>query len=239
MSSSPTATPSPAATGSGAGGSPRRRGVLIAGVIAALVVVALIVAIVASGGDDDEAQDSPSGSTVAGGGAAPAQQQPVTVDGTALPELPDGDDPAIGMTPPTLEGYSFDGSPIEIAPGGTDKMVVFLAHWCPHCNREVPVILQWQEEGRVPEGLEVIGVATASDESAPNYPPSEWLADFGWTWPTLADSPDNEAAQAYGVNGFPFIVVVGADGTVKGRFSGEMGLDALDQAVRDALGTPT
>ena len=56
--------------------------------------------------------------------------------------------------------------------------------------------------------------------------------------PTLADSADNEAAQAYGVSGFPFIVVVGEDGTVKGRFSGEMGLDDLDQAVREALGTP-
>ena len=62
--------------------------------------------------------------------------------------------------------------------------------------------------------------------------------DFGWPWPTLADSADNEAALSYGVSGFPFFVVIGEDGTVKGRFSGEMGLDDLDQAVREALGTP-
>jgi hypothetical protein len=41
------------------------------------------------------------------------------------------------------------------------------------------VLLEWEETGRVPEGLEVIGVATATDESAPNYPPSAWLANFG------------------------------------------------------------
>jgi thiol-disulfide isomerase/thioredoxin len=209
--------------------------VLIGVAIAVLVVVALVIAVVASGGDDG---DGGAGSDGGDGSAAVQEQQLVVVDGSPLPELAGGDDAAIGMTPPTLQGASFDGSPVEIVPGGTDKMVVFLAHWCSHCNAEVPVLLEWEETGRVPEGLEVIGVATATDESAPNYPPSAWLADFGWPWPTLADSADNEAALAYGVNGFPFFAVIGEDGTVKGRFSGEMGLEALDQAVREALGTP-
>jgi hypothetical protein len=64
------------------------------------------------------------------------------------------------------------------------------------------------------------------------------IEGFDWTWPTLADSPENEAAPAYGVNVFPFFAIVGADGTVKGRFSGEMGLEDLDQSVREVLGTP-
>jgi cytochrome c biogenesis protein CcmG, thiol:disulfide interchange protein DsbE len=233
MSSSRTTTPSRPSPASGGGGSSSsRRGVLIGVAIALLVVVALVIAIVASGGDDGDGGDGGGGASVQG------EQQPVVIDGTPLPELAAGDDAAIGMTPPTLQGASFDGSPLEIIPGGTDKMVVFLAHWCPHCNAEVPVLVEWQEKGRVPEGLDVIGVATASDESAPNYPPSKWLEGLGWPWPALADSSENEAAQAYGVNVFPFFVIVGEDGTVKGRFSGEMGLDDLDQAVRDALGTP-
>ena len=231
MSSSRTTTPSKPSSASGGGGSSSpRRGVLIGLAIALLVAVALIIAVVASGGDDGDGGN--------GGAAVQGEQQPVVVDGSPLPELAGGADPAVGMTPPTLQGSSFDGSPIEIVPGGTDKMVVFLAHWCSHCNAEVPVLLEWQEAGRVPEGLEVIGVATASDESAPNYPPSAWLEDFGWPWPTLADSAQNEAALSYGVSGFPFFAIIGEDGTVKGRLSGEMGLDDLDQAVRDALGTP-
>ncbi len=230
MSSSRTTTPSKPASASGGGSSSPRRGVIIGVAIALLVAVALVIAVVASGGDDGNGGD--------GGAAAQGEQQPVVVDGSPLPELAGGDDTAIGMTPPTLQGSSFDGSPVEIVPGGTDKMVVFLAHWCSHCNAEVPVLLEWQEAGRVPEGLELIGVATASDESAPNYPPSAWLEGFGWPWPTLADSAENEAALSYGVSGFPFFTIIGEDGTVKGRFSGEMGLDDLDQAVREALGTP-
>lgn len=233
MSSSRTKSPSRPTPASGGGGpSPQRRGVLIGVVIALLVVVALVIAVVTSGGDDG------GGDGADGGDAVQGEQQPVVVEGSPLPEVAGGVDAAIGMTAPTLQGSSFDGSPVGIAAGGTDKMVVFLAHWCSHCNREVPVLLQWQEEGRVPEGLEVIGVATATDESAPNYPPSAWLDDFGWPWPTLADSPENEAALAYGVNVFPFFAIVGADGTVKGRFSGEMGLEDLDRSVQEALGTP-
>ena len=59
--------------------------------------------------------------------------------------------------------------------------------------------------------------------------------DEGWTWPILADSSSREAAEAYGVSGFPFFVIVGADGTVKARVSGEVEIPALTQIVSDAL----
>ena len=226
-----------------------RRGLIIGGIVAALVAVALIVAFAVSGGDDGETQspvptDDAAGAeptdTVSGNPVAPAEQQPVAVEGTDLVSLPDGgEDPAVGLAAPTVDGYTFDGTPMEITPGGTAKMVVFLAHWCPHCNREIPRILEWAEAGRVPEGLEIVGVATGTDESAPNYPPSTWLADLGWTYPTLADSPEFRAAQAYGVSGFPFFTIVDDTGKVLGRFSGELEVDDLDATVRSALGLPT
>jgi thiol-disulfide isomerase/thioredoxin len=222
---------------------------MIGAIIAALVVVALVVAVLASGGDDDggEAQ-SPATTTATGGGSGttsapatdavgPAEQQPVTVQGTDLVPLEDeDDDAAVGATPPTVDGFTFDGTPMRIAPGGTAKMVVFLAHWCPHCNAEIPIILDWAEEGMVPDGLEIVGVATGTDDTAPNYPPSTWLQELGWTFDTLADSPEFRAAQAYGVTGFPFFAIVGEDGTVLGRFSGEKPLEELDATVRGALG---
>ena len=94
-------------------------------------------------------------------------------------------------------------------------MLVFLAHWCPHCNREVPRLVAWQADGMVPEGLDVIGVSTGSPRARTNYPPSAWLAELDWQWPVLADSTDHQAAAAYGLPGFPYFVIIGADGTVK------------------------
>ena len=69
----------------------------------------------------------------------PAAQptRPVTVTGTPLPTYTGkGTDPAVGMTPPTLSGANFVGSPVVIAPGtGGPMLVVFVAHWCPLCQR--------------------------------------------------------------------------------------------------------
>jgi thiol-disulfide isomerase/thioredoxin len=215
------------------------RGLAIGLGVVIVVLVSAVVAYAFSRKDDTSsvtAGTAASASTVAGG-VAPGETQAVKVTGDPLvaPPGPGEQDAAIGVTPPVLAGYTFDGSPITITPGGTAKMVVFLAHWCPHCNREIPRILQWAADGKVPEGMEIIGVTTGVDSTLPNYPPSKWIVDKGWTYPVLADSADRTAANAYGLTGFPYFVVIGKDGTVKVRFSGEIEEDQLDALVRSAL----
>jgi hypothetical protein len=51
----------------------------------------------------------------------------------------------------------------------------------------------------------------------------------------MADSEAKDAARAYGVSGFPFFTIVGADGKVKARASGELGTDRINQIVTAAL----
>jgi hypothetical protein len=114
-------------------------------------------------------------------------------------------------------------------------MVVFLAHWCPHCNREVPRLIEWQASGAIPADLQIIGVSTAVASDRPNYPPSQWVVDKAWPWPVMADSKSMDAATAYGVSGYPFFTIVGADGKVKVRASGEIEIDQLTQIVNAAL----
>ena len=113
----------------------------------------------------------------------------VTISGEDLPALPDtgqllpaaGEDPAVGLAAPKLVGQSFDESEVVIDPSdGKPKMVVFLAHWCPHCQAEVPLLQEWIASGDVPEGLEIYAVSTGVDSSRPNYPPSNWIASEGW-----------------------------------------------------------
>ena len=118
---------------------------------------------------------------------------------------------------------------------GGPYMVVFLAHWCPHCNAEIPRLIEWQQSGAVPSDLRVIGVSTGVASDRPNYPPSDWVVAKQWPWPVMADSEGQDAAIAYGVSGYPFFAIVGADGTIKVRASGEVEIDALNQIVTDAL----
>jgi len=211
----------------------RRTTWVVIGVVA-LILVALLVALFTGSSSSDE-NGTNGGDTTAVD--VVDQNQPVAVTGDVLPALEDPSaDTAVGMMAPRLEGRSFDGSPIVIEPGdGQPYMVVFLAHWCPHCNAEIPRLVTWFESGRVPANLRVIGVSTAVAADRPNYPPSEWIVATDWPWEIMADSADVTAAASYGVSSFPFFVIVGADGKVKVRQSGELEPEVLEAIVAAAL----
>ena len=167
---------------------------------------------------------------------------PVAVVGEPLPPVPSGgDDPAVGLTAPVLIGETFDGEPVRIdASVDGPTWVVFLAHWCPHCNDEIPVINELRDEGRIPEGVDVVGVSTAFNPGRPNWPPGEWLDDLDWSFPAVPDGIDIErelyiAADAFGIGGFPFSVLIDGDGVVTERWSGQRPIDELESLVTNNL----
>ncbi len=112
-------------------------------------------------------------------------------------------------------------------------VIAFLAHWCPHCQAEVPRLVDVADADGTVDGVALAAVATASSPERPNYPPGPWLADEGWPGPVMVDSEVEAAdrlptaAAAYGESGFPFLVAVDADGTVVARASGEKDEDSL------------
>jgi len=202
------------------------KSVWLIGGIAALIATAAIVAVASQSGGDD---------VVAG----IEEFGDVLVEGKSLPAFTTGQaDQAVGMTAPILTGKGFTGNTIVTSPG-TPTLLVFLAHWCPHCQREVPLLVQWKRDGRVPDGLDVIAITTSSDPASPNFPPSEWLAreEFPALWPVMTDSGEKTAANAMGVSGFPFFVLVDAQGKVALRLSGEIEMAALTEQINKALGT--
>jgi cytochrome c biogenesis protein CcmG, thiol:disulfide interchange protein DsbE len=155
----------------------------------------------------------------------------VTVEGDGLPFIQSGTaDPAVGQTAPTVTGETIDGGELTIGPSDTAKIVVMLAHWCPHCQREVPLIQDWVESGALPEGVEIYGatVLTNRVRDGDTWPPQEWLAEEGWTTPTIMDDQAGSIVQAYGMTGTPTYVVLGPDNENLGRLSGEIGVDGLN-----------
>ncbi len=167
-----------------------------------------------------------------------SQTRPVSVTGTSLPPMPGeagAQDPALGMEIPAIEGQSFDGTPVSISPGGKPKVVIFLAHWCPHCQAEVPRLVQWIRENGIPQEVEVVSVSTGVDAARPNYPPSRWLEREGWTVPVIADDAKGSVFNAFGVQGYPTFVIVSADGKVVRRLSGELTKDQWEAVLSTAL----
>lgn len=154
---------------------------------------------------------------------------PVEVIGDELPPLTTDTpsaDPAAGMPAPVLVGLDYDGRPVRIdATAAGPTMVVFLAHWCPACNAEIPVINQLRDDGLIPREVSVVAVSTAVTPGQPNFPPDRWLDDKDWTFPAMADGVDMEtesfvASSAFGVTGFPFVTLIDGNGNVAARWSG-------------------
>jgi thiol-disulfide isomerase/thioredoxin len=201
----------------------RRNMWLIWGGIAVVAIIAVVVAIVASGGSDSSSSAKGSKETA-----------PVTVSGDKLATFKGtATDTAVGSTMPTLTGVSFDGTPIEIAPNGKPQMLAFVAHWCPHCQAEVPRIVTLSNDGLF-DGVDVTAIATGTNSGYPNYPPSTWLKNVQWPYPVMADSATSTAAQAYGLSSYPYLVFVDKDGKIVGRTSGEIAPADLTKMV-DAL----
>jgi thiol-disulfide isomerase/thioredoxin len=196
----------------------RRNTYILIGV--GLAMVAVLVAVVLLVGNDDD-------TTANGGGSASQQTAPVKITGDALPTLPEtGNDPAVGSEAPQATGEEFGGNEVTLLRGEQPTMVVFGAHWCPHCQREIPLIADWMGSGGT-QGIDVVLVATATNKNSPNYPPSAWLDREGWKGRVILDDEEGSLAKAYGLTGYPLIVFVDAEGKVTKRVSGEVPIDQL------------
>lgn len=183
--------------------------------IIGLVVVALFVALAVSGAGDQRVGDQPDTTLMETAG--------VTVDGTGLLPLADPD-PAIGAMAPTLSGSTASGEELTFAPG-VPRVYGFFAHWCPHCQRELPELTRWLTNEIGADGVEVAVISTAVEPDADNYPPSAWFAQVGYAGDYMIDSPTGTAAIAFGLVAFPYWVAVDADGRVVSRMTGEIDQD--------------
>jgi thiol-disulfide isomerase/thioredoxin len=208
---------------------PPRRGpsssAIVLGVGALVIVVAAVAAIALTQTGGGSSTFAPSGSSASGGSTPPSGALPPYANG--------GVDPAVGQKAPEVDGAGFDGSPVAITADGRPKLLLFIAHWCPHCQAEVPVVQRWLDAGKLPAGVDLISVASANDPAAPNYPPDAWLAREKWTPPVIVDG-DGQIALAYGLTAFPYWVVVDADGNVVQRLTGELTPEQLDALITGA-----
>jgi cytochrome c biogenesis protein CcmG/thiol:disulfide interchange protein DsbE len=196
-----------------------------------LVAIALAVVLAACGSSGGSSATS----TSTGGKGGDHEYGTVTVQGKALPRYVDSSsDPAVGETIPTVKGENFASDPTEISPTtGKAQMILFLAHWCPHCNREAPRLAAYLKahKGAPPQNVSLTIVPTGSNAQAPNWPPSQWVVQMGIaSLNTLVDDKAQTAAAAFGLSAYPFIVMVDKDGKVVERRSGEQQDGFFDQA---------
>ena len=114
---------------------------------------------------------------------------------------------------------------------GKVVLLNFWASWCGPCLEEMPRFARWQSEYGT-QGLSILGVSM-DDDVADARPV---VARLGIHYPILMGDP--ALAKNYGdVLGLPVSFLIDRGGILRARIDGETNLDALEQRVRDLLGT--
>jgi thiol-disulfide isomerase/thioredoxin len=155
-----------------------------------------------------------------------------TVTGDPLPTYAgqNDDNVSVGLAAPIFSGPNENSEIISLEKNGNAKALLFLAHWCGFCQDEVPSVQEWIDTIGVPDGVDIIAVATSIDRSRGNYPPQEWLERERWSETQIYDL-DKEIGDAYGLTSFPYWVFLDSELNVKARRTGNLPQDAVGQLL--------
>tara|TARA_Y100000817_G_scaffold166018_1_gene129789 strand:+ start:186 stop:773 length:588 start_codon:yes stop_codon:yes gene_type:complete len=165
----------------------------------------------------------------------------VSIVGGQLPQYNrSSQDTAVGAFAPIPTGTNLNGESITVTTrvGLEEKkatVIVFLAHWCSHCQREVPMIKKWLDRNGSPENINLFSVATHIDKNKPNFPPDDWLIREDWNVPVIFDNQNNSIAEHFGLPAFPYWVFLNDDGTINMRHSGSLSEEAFGQIMTAGL----
>ena len=163
----------------------------------------------------------------------------VTVVGDYLPVYGSAEtDTAVGMAMPEISGQDAAGNDVAITNDGKAKLIVAIAHWCPVCADEIPVVRDWYAATTLPANVEMYSLAIFTDPTRANFPPGGFLTGQAWNLPLILDDPVSTAASALGAHAVPFWILVWEDGTVLARGAGAPTTADLDRIVATVAAGP-
>jgi len=185
----------------------KRQRTLVFAIIGLVAVIAAIAAILLSGGGSSDTPPSAVGQVTIAPASGPVQA------GDTIPAF---SAPALGGG--TMRWTAYAGKPTVLA---------IWAPWCPHCQAELPRL---SAAMAAHPDLQLVTVATAiGQEPGPSV--GGYLADHGLTFPVGVDDSQNTILNGLGVNSFPTIFYVDAEGKVVQVSTGELSPDQLSAAL--------
>jgi hypothetical protein len=171
----------------------------------------------------------------------------IGVTGTLAVFTDVGHDTAPGTPAPTFNALvpsEPSSNPLVFNPAlgeARPTLLIIYPEWSPHSRPLLETAAKAKAKALLPAGTAVVLVRTADGGGAPLFNSDDVQAwGYGDARPYLdndaGDGSPGQAATAYGASAFPFLVVIGPDGVVQRRASGEM---STDEFVRFVSGAET
>ena len=138
---------------------------------------------------------------------------------------------SVGDTPPVDLGLSRDNEKILTTQyAGKVLVVTFWASWCAPCRAEIPVLEKIQQFAK--DRLQVVAVNIESRDTF-----RELHRKLGTMAIKFTNDELKRAANAYGVNGIPHMLIIGQDGKIVGVHRGysEKAIPRLAKEIDQAL----
>jgi cytochrome c biogenesis protein CcmG/thiol:disulfide interchange protein DsbE len=149
---------------------------------------------------------------------------------------PDAKKLTVGTTAPTFN-ITTNAGPFDLAGISTPVFLEVFATWCPHCQREVPVVdaLAKAYAGKV-AFIGISGSPYGVDGTSPENQAdiNAWVQKLGVTYPIAFDAT-GQVANQYLQGGYPTIVMIDAHKVVRYVASGELTPVELQAALNGVL----
>jgi cytochrome c biogenesis protein CcmG, thiol:disulfide interchange protein DsbE len=136
-----------------------------------------------------------------------------------------------GKPAPILEGVSLlDGSEFSLgAKRGRWMVVNFFAPTCPPCREEHPALLDFWNRHKDVGDAGLVSVLWGEYGAGPETV-SPFFNELGGDWPVI-DDPDGRIGFDFGVRKLPETYLIDPNGVSVAKFSGKVGMGALDELI--------
>ena len=135
-----------------------------------------------------------------------------------------------GTQAPDFTADTVDGGNVSVGGGNSDAtMLVFFASWCPHCQKEAPIISDLENEY---DNLKIImiGIDTAQGDNPEKV--SEFVQKYDIQSPAVYQP---SLGAQYQVSGYPTVYVLDGSGKIVGANTGEAPKEAYEEWIQKAL----
>jgi thiol-disulfide isomerase/thioredoxin len=134
----------------------------------------------------------------------------------------------VGEQAPGFTAETVGGGSVSVGDGGAGAtMLVFFATWCPHCQREAPVMSELESQY---DGLSMVMVGIDGEDDPEKV--RRFVKEYDIESPAVYEP---SLGSEYRVSGYPTVYVLDEDNRVVGAHSGEAPREVYEGWIEEAL----